>query len=415
MMFSKVQPASDAFFLGIRRFLSRGGLHNFLFERISALGPITVAEFMKECLTNPYHGYYMRANVFGRHGDFITSPDICQIFGELIGVWFINEWTMLKQPPSINFIELGPGRGTLLSDILRVFSRFPLAYNAISLHLVEVSPAMRSLQENVLSKLSSLFNLPLPSAKWHSDLRSVPRDLPTLLLANEFFDALPVHQFQKSGWGWREVLVDIDKTKRGATELCFVLAPSQTSSQIAYLPLAGDIAHREFIEICPQALVLLDEVCQRVAEDGGSALLIDYGHLGNKGNTLRGFRRHELCHPLLDPGDVDLTCDVDFSLLRHRAFSSKHAVDVHGPKSQAYFLINMGLLTRLQTLVSQCGSDARREGLLSGCEMLITREQMGERFQFMSIVSRSKAPDAPRLEVPGFVDLYGTPCFQPTT
>ncbi|CAH8610689.1 unnamed protein product [Dicrocoelium dendriticum] len=297
--------------------------------------------------------------------------------------------------------------------LFQVFSRFPLAYNAISLHLVEVSPTMRSLQENALSKLTSRFNLPLPSIKWYSDLRDIPRQVPTFLLANEFLDALPVHQFQKSEGEWREVLVDVNKTEKEAPGLRFVLAPSQTSSIIAYLPLAGDVTHREFIEICPQALVLLDDICQRVAEDGGAALLIDYGHFGNKGNTLRAFRRHEVCDPLLEPGNVDLTCDVDFSLLHHRACSIKHAVGVHGPESQAYFLINMGLLTRLQALLAQCDSDARSEELLSGCEMLISREQMGERFKFMAIVSRSKDDGTPRLEVPGFVDLPGTPYSQP--
>ncbi|KAF7256717.1 hypothetical protein EG68_06322 [Paragonimus skrjabini miyazakii] len=395
-----------------RRVLS-ANLQSFLLDRISNFGPITVADFMKECLTNPYNGYYMKSDVFGKHGDFITSPEICQIFGELVGVWLVNIWTDLKCPSEVNLVELGPGRGTLASDVLRVFSRFPTAYNAVSLHLVEMSPKMCSLQKETILTTVSQLDITPPPIHWYTDFRDVPDNRPTFVLAHEFLDALPVHQFRKNKDDWREVLVDVAQTTEGRPkkerELCFVQAPSQTATQVVYFPLAGDVKDRDFVEVCPRALVLMDELCQRLTETPSAALIIDYGHLGEKGNTLRGFRNHQVCDALLDPGNIDLTCDVDFSMLQRRISSSGCNVNVYGPVTQAYFLINMGLLTRLKTLVEQCDSESQREELLSGCEMLITEEQMGERFKFLAVVSpRNEDGGQPR-PLPGFTNLPGTP------
>ncbi|KAG5449363.1 NADH dehydrogenase [ubiquinone] complex I, assembly factor 7 [Clonorchis sinensis] len=407
-MYSWLRNASR-FVIPPRRTYAASALQQHLFERISTFGPISVAEFMKESLTNPLHGYYMKSDVFGKFGDFITSPEICQIFGELIGVWFVNEWQELQRPQSFSFIELGPGRGTLVCDILRVFSRFPSVYNALTLHLVEVSPAMRSLQQNSIEKTVEKLGLSAPSTMWHTDFRDVPHGQPAFVLAHEFLDALPVHQFQKNPNGqWHEVLVGLSEEGSGESKLCFVQAPNRTPAQVAYLPLVATLLEgREFCELSPRALLLTDQICQRIAQDGGAALLVDYGHLGDKKNTLRGFRKHQVCDPLLDPGGIDLTCDVDFSFLRKRAQDSGCAVEVFGPESQAYFLINMGLLTRLKALASQCNSVAHREELISGCEMLITGEQMGERFKFLAIVQKS-CTNAGR-QIPGFFALPGTP------
>ncbi|KAA3673619.1 NADH dehydrogenase [ubiquinone] 1 alpha subcomplex assembly factor 7 [Paragonimus westermani] len=332
---------------------------------------------------------------------------------QLVGVWLVNIWADFKCPTEVNLVELGPGRGTLASDILRVFSRFPTAYNAVSLHLVEVSPKMRSLQKETIFTTVSGLDIAPPPVHWYTDFRDVPDNRPTFVLAHEFLDALPVHQFRKNKDDWREVLVDVAQTTEGSPQkerqLCFVQAPSQTSTQLVYLPLAGDVTGRDFVEVCPRALVLIDDLCQRLTKTPSAALLIDYGHLGEKGNTLRGFRNHQVCDALLDPGNIDLTCDVDFSMLQRRITSSGCNVNVYGPVTQAYFLINMGLLTRLKMLVEQCDSESQREELLSGCEMLITEEQMGERFKFLAIVSpRDEDGGQPR-PLPGFTDLPGTP------
>ncbi|KER32636.1 hypothetical protein T265_01323 [Opisthorchis viverrini] len=292
---------------------------------------------------------------------------------------------------------------------VQVFSRFPSVYNALTLHLVEVSPAMRSLQQDSIGKTVEKLGLPAPSTVWHTDFRDVPHGQPAFILAHEFLDALPVHQFQKDPNGqWHEVLVGLSEEDSGESKLCFVQAPNRTPAQVAYLPLVATLLEgREFCELSPRALLLTDEICQRIAQDGGAALLVDYGHLGDKKNTFRGFRKHQVCDPLLDPGGIDLTCDVDFSFIRKRAHDSGCAVDVFGPESQAFFLINMGLLTRLKVLASQCNSAAHREELISGCEMLITGEQMGERFKFLAIVQ--KPHNNAGRQLPGFFALPGTP------
>ncbi|CAL8086737.1 unnamed protein product [Calicophoron daubneyi] len=393
----------------VGRTFCTGQLEKTLVDRILHFGPITVADFMKECLINPAHGYYMNSDVFGKEGDFTTSPEICQIFGELVGIWLVNEYNEQGKPSHLQIAEFGPGRGTLLADVIRVFARFPSAYSSVSLHLVEVSPKMRAIQQKTIEQTIRGLNLEPPPISWHLDFEDVPRGLPTFFIAHEFLDALPVHQFRKYDGKWAETLVGVitETDGTGSNKLCFVRSPRPTVAQTAYLPLLGDINERDCVEICPKALVFIDEVCQRVGAHKGGALIIDYGHLGEKGDTFRGFSRHEVCDPLTNPGKIDLTCDVDFSLLSQRAKSSGCKVDVHGPETQAYFLINMGLLTRLRNLMLTCSSEKRREELLSGCEMLITAEQMGSRFKFLAIVPHS----AEKRRLPGFTDLPGTPYY----
>ncbi|XP_033104927.1 protein arginine methyltransferase NDUFAF7, mitochondrial-like isoform X2 [Anneissia japonica] len=338
-------------------------LARFLHSKIKLSGPISIAQYMKECLTNPRYGYYMHRDVFGRDGDFITSPEISQMFGELIGIWILNEWMQAGSPPRLHIVELGPGRGTLAEDVLRVFSKFNHLVKDVSLHLVEVSPKMRELQKAKLSgagkeehrgnmgagkgehkilespseEIVSRFGIPVT---WHYNLNDVPRGF-SCFIAHEFFDALPVHIFQRSERGWREILVDIDEDG-GPHGLRFVLAHAKTASSVVYI---NEIEKRDRVEVCPEAGVIIQNLAQRIREDGGSALIADYGHDGDKDDTLRGFKDHKLHDVLSEPGTADLTADVDFSYLR---LMSGLSVDTYGPITQNYFLRNMGIETRLK-------------------------------------------------------------------
>lgn len=341
-------------------------LLSHLKKRITMVGPLTVADYMKEVLTNPLSGYYMHRDVFGSAGDFITSPEISQMFGEMLGVWVVNEWLNCYNGHEIQLVELGPGRGTLADDMLRVFSQFPEIASKISLHLVEVSPALSNIQAIKLvgepdsEEDSSRKESGEPSLKetkdggpyrqertkygapvsWYSHLSEVPQGL-SCFIGHEFLDALPIHKFHKTESGWREVMIDIDPQKEG---LRFVLAPTDTPASKAYLHVSST-EERSNLEVCPSAAIIVQEVTKRILQHGGFSLFADYGHSGEKGGTFRAFKKHKLHDPLEDPGTADLTADVDFSYLRK--FTSKE-VGVYGPITQEKFLTNMGIGYRLQ-------------------------------------------------------------------
>ncbi|XP_066863895.1 protein arginine methyltransferase NDUFAF7, mitochondrial isoform X6 [Kogia breviceps] len=247
-----------------------------LMYKIKSTGPITVAEYMKEVLTNPAKGYYVNRDMLGEKGDFITSPEISQIFGELLGIWFISEWIATGKNAAFQLVELGPGRGTLLGDILRVFSQLAsvLKNCDISIHLVEVSQKLSEIQALTLTEEKVLLERNAGSPvymkgvtksgipiSWYRDLQDVPKEY-SFYLAHEFFDVLPVHKFQKTPRGWREVLIDIDP--QVSDKLRFVLAPCATPAE-----------------------AFIQELSQRISLTGGAALIADYGHDGTKTDTFR--------------------------------------------------------------------------------------------------------------------------------
>ncbi|XP_070782548.1 protein arginine methyltransferase NDUFAF7, mitochondrial [Enoplosus armatus] len=395
-----------------------------LTSKIKATGPITVAEYMREVLTNPVTGYYVRNNMLGPDGDFITSPEISQIFGELLGVWIISEWMGAGHPKQLQLVELGPGKGSLASDVLRVFSqlRSVLGEAAVSLHLVEVSPALSRLQAQNLTENRSLeadskdepvyrrgetaAGLPV---SWYHRLDDVPTGF-SIFLAHEFFDALPIHKFQRTQKGWREVMVDIDPEKED--QLRFVVAPSPTLAS-STLVQAGE--RRDHVEVCAEGGVIVQQLARRIAEDGGAALIADYGHDGTKTDTFRGFKGHQLHDVLSSPGSADLTADVDFSYLRRVAGGG---VACLGPVAQRTFLKNMGIDSRLQVLLRNCSDASTKKQLIGSYDMLTNPAKMGERFHFFSLLHHSrlakpKKPEGLKLEkkspaplpVAGFTEL----------
>ncbi|KAM7395907.1 hypothetical protein PAMA_007266 [Pampus argenteus] len=267
-----------------------------LTSKIKATGPIPVAEYMREVLTNPVTGYYVKNNMLGPDGDFITSPEISQIFGELLGIWIISEWMGAGGPKQLQLVELGPGKGSLAADVLRVFSQLQavLGGASVSLHLVEVSPALSRLQaenltgtrsqeaesedEAVYRRGETSAGLPV---SWYRRLDDVPAGF-SVFLAHEFFDALPIHKFQRTEKGWREVLVDIDPEK--PDQLRFVMAPSPT---LASSTLIQADERRDHVEVCAEGGVIVQQLSRRITEDGGAALIADYGHDGTKTDTFR--------------------------------------------------------------------------------------------------------------------------------
>uniref|UniRef100_A0A8C5LA97 Protein arginine methyltransferase NDUFAF7 n=1 Tax=Jaculus jaculus TaxID=51337 RepID=A0A8C5LA97_JACJA len=363
--------------------------------KIKSTGPITVAEYMKEVLTNPAKGYYMHRDMLGEKGDFITSPEISQIFGELLGIWFVSEWIASGKKAAFQLVELGPGRGTLTGDILRVFSQLGsvLKNCDISVRLVEVSQKLSEIQALTLTKekiplekdaesleyMKGVSKSGIP-VSWYRDLKDVPEGY-SFYLAHEFFDALPVHKFQKTPQGWREVFVDIDP--QVSDKLRFVLAPCATPAE-AFIQRDET---RDHVEVCPDAGVLIQELSQRIALTGGAALIADYGHDGTKTDTFRGFCGHKLHDVLIAPGTADLTADVDFSYLRRMAQGKVASL---GPIKQKTFLKNMGIDVRLKVLVEKSEEPSVRQQLLEGYDMLMNPVKMGDRFNFFALLPHQR-------------------------
>ncbi|KAM6083060.1 protein arginine methyltransferase NDUFAF7, mitochondrial isoform 2-T2 [Chlamydotis macqueenii] len=337
-----------------------------LLLKLRATGPVTVAEYMREALTNPGQGYYTRRGGIGESGDFVTSPEISQVFGEV-------------------FNQLA----SLLSKC------------DVSIHLVEVSPKLSETQALMLTGGKVQSNPEDKSAYmkgisktgipifWYRDIQDVPPGY-SFYLAHEFFDALPIHKFQRTEKGWREVLVDIDPEV--PDQLRFVLSPSSTPATENFIQPEE---RRDHVEVCPEAGVIIQRLACRIEKDGGAALVADYGHDGTKTDTFRGFRNHKLHDVLSAPGTADLTADVDFSYLRKMTQGRTATL---GPIKQREFLKNMGIDLRLQVLLQNSCDSATHQQLLHSYDMLMNPEKMGDCFNFFALLPhhRLEQPDRKR-------------------
>ena len=303
---------------------------------IGIAGPMPVSEYMTLCLTHPQHGYYMTRDPFGRAGDFTTAPEISQMFGELIGLWAATVWRQMGSPNSLQLVELGPGRGTMMLDMLRAATVVPGFRAAIVAHLVEISPTLERRQRQTLSGL----DVPL---LWHRRLEDVP-DGPLIIVANEFFDALPVHQAVKLEDGWHERMIGID----GDGNFAFVAAPEPLAHFAGTLPQAVRDAPVDAVYEWRSDQPVF-EVARRVRRNGGAALAMDYGHVRSEcGDTLQAVARHSFADPLAAPGEQDLTAHADFAAMAVAADSI--GATVHGPVPQRAFLRRLGLQKRADTL-----------------------------------------------------------------
>lgn len=349
-------------------------LKDRLSDRILASGPIRVSDYMADCLLDPDYGYYATRDPFGTKGDFITAPEISQMFGELIGLCLAQCWLDQGAPARFTLAELGPGRGTLMADLLRATRAVPGFHAAAQVVMVEASPTLRGVQADTLAGYAP---------RWIGDVADLPKDQPLFLIANEFFDALPIRQFIRDGAGWRERLVGLSE---GA--LAFGLGP-----QTAQPALAGrldDTRDGDLIEICEAAPLITAQVAARIARHGGVALMIDYGDWSSLGDTFQALKAHQTVDPLAEPGEADLTAHVDFEVLARSARAAGIAHSRLTP--QGVFLERLGITARAQTLARGLSGPALDQ-LVAAHRRLTHPEEMGNLFKVLGLFpSQSSAP-----------------------
>ena len=340
---------------------------------IEADGPISVADYFHHCLADPEHGYYMTSEPFGAAGDFVTAPEVTQLFGEMVAIFLLGGWQVAGMPKPVRLVEIGPGRGTLMKDMLRTANRIlGGAMDGWSVHLVETSPRLRDVQAATLADSGVV-------CQWHETLEDV-QDGHLLIAANELFDALPIRQFVKMGDAFREKVVGLDD----AGSLAFGIGPATLES--GRLPHdAGHQPDGTVFETAPVREAVIEKLAARLAASGGFAAIIDYGHrVPGYGDTLQAMRGHAYDDPLAHPGEADLTSHVDFAALTAAAESG--GAHVLGLTCQGDFLLGLGLLERAGRLGA--GKDeAAQEAIRVAVERIAGTGpgRMGELFKVLAL------------------------------
>lgn len=331
-----------------------------MFRRlIRNTGPISVTQFMGESNAR----YYAAKDPLGGAGDFITAPEISQMFGELIGLWLADMWISAGREDPVYYVELGPGRGTLAKDALRAARKYGFEPRV---HFVETSPALKDVQ------LKSL-----PGAIWHDDLSTIPQDGPIMLVGNEFLDALPIRQLVRGEDGWRERMVGLDDDR-------FVFVAGGQNMDPAVPVDWRDAPQGTILETCPAAAAIMYEVAGRLNDQGGAALFIDYGYDAVKGgSTLQAIQNHQKVDPFANPGGADLTAHVDFSTLARIAQSR----DVRhiGTVTQGEWLSALGIASRAENLAKRAPHYGAE--IAAARDRLIAPDQMGTLFKVMGLAS----------------------------
>ncbi|KAH8552058.1 S-adenosyl-L-methionine-dependent methyltransferase [Umbelopsis sp. PMI_123] len=372
-----------------------------------------MAHYMRQVLVNPLSGYYMKGDVFGAEGDFVTSPEISQMFGELAGIWYLTEWHRLGKPSKTQLVEFGPGRGTLMDDMLRALSRFPEMYQTIQgVQFVEASPGLRKVQraklipgsqETDVKQVMDSRNIPVQqcvrsdgiSINWYDGIEDLPEAW-TMIMAHEFFDALAIHTFEKTDEGWREMLVDFDDTsetwvllpaKQSDSEYNFrlVRCPQETnaSKTLTQDDMIKNYKTGDRIEVSPDSWDTMRKMAEMLDRNGGVGLAIDYGQDRAQGYTLRAIRQHKIVHPMSDPGSADLSADVDFLALKNAA-KPVPSISTYGPVTQGHFLRSLGIETRLKMLLQGAKSSERALDMIKSYERLVNPKQMGDIYKVLA-------------------------------
>ena len=344
-----------------------------LAARIRATGPMSLADYMAECLTHPTLGYYTTRDPLGAKGDFTTAPEISQMFGELVGLALAQAWSDQGGGP-VTLAELGPGRGTLMADALRATRTVPGFHDAVDLHMVETSPTLRESQRTALAGVAMTH---------HATLATLP-DAPLFLVANEFFDALPIRQFVRAAGHWRERVVGL-----AGDALAFGLSGPVDVPELAD---RGDVADGGLVEVCPAGPAIMAEIEARIFAHGGAALIIDYGDWRSLGDTLQALKAHAFAPPLADPGAADLTAHVDFEALARAA--PRLAPSRLTP--QGVFLERLGITLRAQT-IAQGLTGAARAAHVAAHRRLTHPDEMGNLFKVLGF-TRAQGPMLPGLD-----------------
>ena len=345
-------------------------LRDDLIARIRAEGPITVAAFMEEALLHPTKGYYTSRSPLGRKGDFVTAPEISQMFGELVGLSLAQSWLDQGAPSPFNLVELGPGRGTLMADVLRAAHTVPGFHAAARIILVEASPLLQSEQAKTLAG---------HEVTWVDSVHKIPNG-PLWLVANEFFDALPVRQFQRDSTGWRERCIGLAENA-----LAFGLGPAAPQTHLAHR--LDDTKTGDIVETCAPACQIIGTIGQRIASQGGAALIIDYGDWRSLGDTLQALANHASTDPLERPGEADLTAHVDFETLAQSAAPAAYA----RVTPQGVFLERLGITPRAQQLAKKLGGHAL-EAHVAAHRRLTHPKEMGNLFKVLGLFPAASAP-----------------------
>ena len=350
---------------------------------IEADGPMRLDRYMELCLGHPDYGYYRTRDPVGRGGDFVTAPEVSQMFGELIAVWCVDAWDAIGRPKNLGVVELGPGRGTLMADMTRTLRAIASFETEVQVHLVEISPVLRSHQARVLADAAY-------PTHWHAALASVPTG-PAIFVANEFFDALPVRQFEFRAGAWYERVIGLTDGSLalglapGSFDVSGLGAPDKT-------PGEGDIW-----EYAPSRRDLADSLAKRLASDDGAALIVDYGHIvSDFGDTFQAVNAHESVNVTHTPGESDLTAHVDFADLV-RVLDESGAT-VWPPITQATFLQAMGIEARAEALKRNADASAARD-IDAALARLTHCDQMGNLFKVCAAAGPAARPPYPFGEV----------------
>jgi NADH dehydrogenase [ubiquinone] 1 alpha subcomplex assembly factor 7 len=331
-----------------------------------------VGTYMGMALGHPQFGYYMHKDPFGAEGDFTTAPEVSQMFGELLGAWVVDIWQQMGRPERFHLVECGPGRGTLMADIVRVMGQFGTVLEAANIHLLEMSPVMKALQKEALQEQDFMH---------HETLETVPYDAPVVMLANEFLDALPVRQIQKTKGGVVERVIGLDEHEG----LCFGYRDVDES---LFVDVLHGIEPGQVVEISSVRAAYVHNMTELLRAAGGMALFIDYGYRRpGYGDTFQALYKHKPCHVLEHVGQADLTAHVDFLSLSEQVMEA--GALLYGPVEQGGFLKRLGIEERAGVLMQNASEDQRKD-IEAALKRLTHPDEMGSLFLVMGVAFEEK-------------------------
>lgn len=343
----------------------------YIRARVEQDGPLSIAEYMRICLQHPEYGYYHKKDPLGARGDFTTAPEISQMFGEMLGLCLAQYWLDTGAPKRITLAELGPGRGTLMADVLRATRVVSGFHDAAQITLIETSPALRKRQAETLAAFAP---------EWHDTLPTT--DTPLFLVANEFFDALPIHQYRRAGDGWHERQISLNNE-----ELCFTYSNAAPIPELAHR--LADTKEGDLVETCNDAARHAAAIGTQIARHGGCALLIDYGDWRSQGDTFQAVSQHKVSDPLQNAGMADLTAHVDFEAIALAAAPASPSYLT----PQGMFLERLGITARAQALAKGLSGAALKQHIAAH-RRLTHPAEMGSLFKVMALFQEGRTPPA---------------------